>query len=96
MKAGCSGETPAAAFELLETMLRFLRARGTNSRFLSELCDYLAPTPLRELSIEKVIRERRRREGLAWPLICASTHASRRYGASPSFPPTTRRAAWRA
>ena len=47
-----------AAFELLERMLRFLRTRGYEFAFLSELCDYLAPTPLRELSIEKVIRER--------------------------------------
>jgi hypothetical protein len=35
-----------------------LRTRGYEFALLSELCDYLAPTPLRELSIEKVIRER--------------------------------------
>ena len=48
----------SAAFELLETMLRFLRKKGYELALLSELCDYLAPTPLRELSIEKVVRER--------------------------------------
>jgi peptidoglycan/xylan/chitin deacetylase (PgdA/CDA1 family) len=46
------------AFELLERMLRFLRTRGYEFALLSELCDHLAPIPLRELSIEKVIRER--------------------------------------
>ncbi len=57
---GCEGRllrrNAGAAFELLERMLRFLRSRGYEFALLSELCDYLGPTPLRELSIEKVIR----------------------------------------
>jgi peptidoglycan/xylan/chitin deacetylase (PgdA/CDA1 family) len=46
----------SAAFELLEKMLRFLRAKGYELAFLSDLCDYLAPAPLPELSIDKVVR----------------------------------------
>jgi peptidoglycan/xylan/chitin deacetylase (PgdA/CDA1 family) len=45
-----------SAFELLERMLRFLSTRGYEFAFLSDLCDHLATQPLRELSIEKVIR----------------------------------------
>jgi peptidoglycan/xylan/chitin deacetylase (PgdA/CDA1 family) len=47
-----------SAFELLERMLRFLRARGYEFELLSSLCNYLAPTPLQEFSIERVLRER--------------------------------------
>ncbi len=50
----------SSAFELLEKMLRFLRARGYEFEFMSGLCDYLAANPLRELPIERVIRERSR------------------------------------
>lgn len=46
----------SAAFELLEKMLRFLRAKGYEFALLSDLCDHLAPSPLPELSIESVIR----------------------------------------
>ena len=46
----------SAAFELLEKMLRFLRAKGYELAFLSDLSDYLAPSPLPELSIERVLR----------------------------------------
>jgi len=49
-----------SAFALLERMLRFLRARGYEFAFMSELCDYLVPNPLREFSIESVLRERSR------------------------------------
>jgi peptidoglycan/xylan/chitin deacetylase (PgdA/CDA1 family) len=47
-----------SAFELLERMLGFLGASGYEFEFLSGLCDYLAPNPLREFSIERVLRER--------------------------------------
>jgi peptidoglycan/xylan/chitin deacetylase (PgdA/CDA1 family) len=46
----------SAAFELLEKMLRFLREKGYEFALLSDLCDYLAPAPLPELSIESVVR----------------------------------------
>jgi len=46
-----------SAFALLETMLRFLRARDYEFEFLSGLCDDIAPSPLREFSIERVTRE---------------------------------------
>lgn len=52
-----------SAFSLLERMLRFLRARGYEFEFMSGLCDDLAPNPLREFSIERVIRERSRARG---------------------------------
>jgi peptidoglycan/xylan/chitin deacetylase (PgdA/CDA1 family) len=45
-----------SAFELLEKMLQFLRASGYEFEFLSSLCDHLSARPLREFSIEKVIR----------------------------------------
>lgn len=45
-----------SAFGLLERMLRFLRGKGYEFEFLSGLCDYLAPRPLPELAIEKVMR----------------------------------------
>ena len=47
-----------SAFELLEKMLRFLRARGYEFEFMSGLCDYLEANPLREIPIERVLRER--------------------------------------
>jgi peptidoglycan/xylan/chitin deacetylase (PgdA/CDA1 family) len=50
----------SSAFELLEKMLRFLRARGYEFEVMSSMCDYLATNPLPEFSIEKVIRERSR------------------------------------
>ena len=46
-----------SAFELLERMLRFLRSGGYEFEFLSGLCDYVAPTPLREFPVERVTRE---------------------------------------
>jgi peptidoglycan/xylan/chitin deacetylase (PgdA/CDA1 family) len=46
-----------SAFELLERMLRFLRSNEYEFEFLSSMCDYLAATPLREFTIEKVVRE---------------------------------------
>ena len=36
----------SAAFELLEKMLRFLRAKAYEFALLSDLCDHLAPSPL--------------------------------------------------
>ena len=54
--ARCSGETRAPRFALLEKMLRFLRAKGYEFALLSDLCDHLAPAPLPELSIERVVR----------------------------------------
>jgi peptidoglycan/xylan/chitin deacetylase (PgdA/CDA1 family) len=45
-----------SAFELLEKMLRFLRAGGYEFAFMSSLCEHLATQPLRELAIERVVR----------------------------------------
>ena len=45
-----------SAFELLEKMLRFLRAEGYEFAFMSSLCDQLEAMPLRQLGIERVVR----------------------------------------
>jgi peptidoglycan/xylan/chitin deacetylase (PgdA/CDA1 family) len=45
-----------SAFDVLGTMLRFLRGEGYEFAFMSDLCDDLATRPLRELPVEKVVR----------------------------------------
>ena len=45
-----------SAFELLGTMLRYLRGQEYEFAFMSDLCDELSRQPLRELAAEKVVR----------------------------------------
>ena len=45
-----------SAFDLLGTMLRYLRGQGYEFLFMSDLCDEVSKQPLRELSAEKVVR----------------------------------------
>ena len=45
-----------SAFDLLGTMLRYLRGQGYEFAFMSDLCDEVSSQPLRELAAEKVAR----------------------------------------
>jgi hypothetical protein len=45
-----------SAFDLLGTMLRYLRGQGYEFAFMSELCDEVSAQQLPELAAEKVVR----------------------------------------